>query len=173
MPSGSRNAELDQDRADYSRQNSASGTTKNPQESYDASGSFDNHSYENYPTEISPVKSPIHGAVTEESSTDGAIPLQRPLSLADLNNVKSPMKFREQRDSGIGSMQELNKWESHRISRQESIPESEEPVFYETPDSPRSDMKIGKEANKKVLPKTDEGNLIVYILCLQFCAMLY
>ena len=159
---GSRSAEMDQDRTEYSRQNAAGGTAGNSQEAYDASGSLDNHSYENHPTEISPVKSPIRGAVTEESSTDGAMPLQRPLSLADLNNVKSPMKFREQRDSGIGSMQELNKWEPHRISRQESIPESEEPVFYETPDSPRSSVKISQEANKKVLSKTDEGNLIAY-----------
>lgn len=160
LSSGAQNTEIDQDKTGHSRQIVVSGTTENSQESFDASGSFDNHSYENHPSDISPVKSPIHGVVVEESSTDGAMPLQRPLSLADLNNVKSPLKFREQRDSGIGSMQELNKWEPHRISRQEEIPETEETVFYDTPDSPRSGVKIAKEAHKQVLLKTDEGKLI-------------
>ncbi len=57
----------------------------------------------------------------------------RPTSLVDLGRAE-PIRFRDQRDSGIGSMQELNRVDSGRISRYENIPETSEPVIYDTPE---------------------------------------
>eukprot|EP00794_Sanderia_malayensis_P007242 gene7242-8050_t len=71
-------------------------------------------------------------AITNEN--EPKFDVERPTSLLDLTRV-GQLQFRDQRDSGIGSMQELNKYDGMRSSRQDIHPENAEQVFYDIPET--------------------------------------
>ena len=84
-------------------------------------------------------------------------------SLADLRNLNATVDFREQRDSGIGSMQELS---SSEIKLNRTIEQSDdvEKVFYNIPenfDMPLSEVEIENYGNAQKLDQIDEGNQLI------------
>ena len=81
-------------------------------------------------------------------------------SLADLRMTNTPVAFRELRDSGIGSMQELDGSEL-KLNKTAEKSDDAERVFYDIPES--SDMPLYKVESRSFgsvqqLDQIDEGN---------------
>ena len=88
---------------------------------------------------------------------------ERQHSLADLRGLSTAAEFREQRDSGIGSMQELTSSEI-RLSRTTERCEEGEKVFYDIPESldvPPCDSEGEYYNSAQILDQIDEGNLFL------------
>ena len=88
-------------------------------------------------------------------------------SLADLRNLNASVDFREQRDSGIGSMQELSSSEI-KLNRTNEQSDDVEKVFCNVPenvDMPLGGDEVENYGNAQKLDQIDEGNqVLVFIM---------